>query len=238
MADNVTLNSGSGGDTMAADDISGVKYPRVKLCVGVDGVANDVADANPVPVSDAGGSLTVDGSVSAAQSGNWTVFSIPNDQEDCYTLHADSVLTASRHHLSILNGHATKIIKVWKVWVALGTEAAVTGLVARFKLLRITGITGGSAANTTKHRTAAAGLTTATVVTQPSSVSGASTGSFGSGSVSSEETALQVDTKVLFQADAFVQPITLLQNEGITIQQGALTGSAGTIAVYAIVTEE
>lgn len=33
----------------------------------------DVANGNPVPVSDAGGSLTVDGTVSAAQSGTWTV---------------------------------------------------------------------------------------------------------------------------------------------------------------------
>lgn len=33
----------------------------------------NVGNANPVPVSDAGGSLTVDGTVSAAQSGSWSV---------------------------------------------------------------------------------------------------------------------------------------------------------------------
>lgn len=63
MADNVTLNSGSGGDTIAADDVGGVKYQVVKLAVGADGSASLVANANPIPISDAGGSLTVDGTV-------------------------------------------------------------------------------------------------------------------------------------------------------------------------------
>ena len=33
----------------------------------------DVANGNPVPISDAGGSLTIDGTVSATQSGSWSV---------------------------------------------------------------------------------------------------------------------------------------------------------------------
>lgn len=63
MADNVVLNAGAGGDTVAADDVAGVKYQVVKLAVGADGAAALVANANPVPVSDAGGTLTVDGTV-------------------------------------------------------------------------------------------------------------------------------------------------------------------------------
>lgn len=52
MADNTTLNVGSGGDVIAADDISGVKYQRIKLIHGVDGVNDgDVAKTNPFPVS-------------------------------------------------------------------------------------------------------------------------------------------------------------------------------------------
>lgn len=58
MADNTTLNPGSGGDIAAADDIAGVKYQRVKLTLGADGVNDgDVSAANPVPVA---GSLSVD----------------------------------------------------------------------------------------------------------------------------------------------------------------------------------
>lgn len=63
MADNVTLNAGAGGDVIAADDIAGVKYQIVKLATGAADTANQVSNANPVPVSDAGGSLTVDGTV-------------------------------------------------------------------------------------------------------------------------------------------------------------------------------
>mgnify|MGYP001021939693 CR=1 FL=1 len=56
MADNFTTNAGSGGDTFAADDISGVKYPRTKLIVGADGTNDgDVSSANPLPV---GGTVT------------------------------------------------------------------------------------------------------------------------------------------------------------------------------------
>lgn len=52
MADNVTLNTGSGGDTIAADDIGGVKTQRVKVQHGADGSATDVSTASPLPVDD------------------------------------------------------------------------------------------------------------------------------------------------------------------------------------------
>lgn len=53
--DNTTLNSGSGGDTIATDDISGVKYPRSKIVIGADGVNDgDVSSANPMPVTVSG----------------------------------------------------------------------------------------------------------------------------------------------------------------------------------------
>jgi hypothetical protein len=48
MADDIILNpiSSGGGDTIAADDISGIKYPRQKITIGADGVNDgDVIDA-------------------------------------------------------------------------------------------------------------------------------------------------------------------------------------------------
>lgn len=52
MADNVTLDSMSGGDVAAADEISGVKYQRIKLIYGGDGVnSGDVSDTNPFPIN-------------------------------------------------------------------------------------------------------------------------------------------------------------------------------------------
>lgn len=50
MADNTDLNAGSGGDTVAMDDIGGVKHQRVKMQYGADGVAVDVDLAAPCPV--------------------------------------------------------------------------------------------------------------------------------------------------------------------------------------------
>lgn len=51
MADNVTLDVMSGGDTVAADDIAGIKFQRVKLIHGGDGVnSGDVSVTNGFPV--------------------------------------------------------------------------------------------------------------------------------------------------------------------------------------------
>ena len=54
MADNVTITPGTGAD-IGADEISGVKYQRVKLIHGADGTNDgDVATANPLPVVQTG----------------------------------------------------------------------------------------------------------------------------------------------------------------------------------------
>lgn len=77
MADNTTLNAGTGGDVIASDDIAGVKYQRVKLALGADGAAADAAvgggteatslrvtiasdSTGVLSVDDNGGALTVD----------------------------------------------------------------------------------------------------------------------------------------------------------------------------------
>ena len=55
MADNITLNSGSGGDSVGADDIGGIKFSRIKLIHGVDGTNDgDVALTNPYPTTPVG----------------------------------------------------------------------------------------------------------------------------------------------------------------------------------------
>jgi hypothetical protein len=53
MADNTTLNPGTGGDVIASDDIGGVKYQRIKAGFGADGSYADVSEATPLPVADA-----------------------------------------------------------------------------------------------------------------------------------------------------------------------------------------
>ncbi len=66
MADNTQLPvAATSGDVAASDDIAGVKYQRVKITLGADGVNDgDVASGNALPVT---------GTVAATQSGTWTV---------------------------------------------------------------------------------------------------------------------------------------------------------------------
>ena len=50
MADEVQLNATTtSGDKIAADEIGGLKHQRVKVQVGIDGVAADVHDGRPLP---------------------------------------------------------------------------------------------------------------------------------------------------------------------------------------------
>lgn len=76
MADNTTLDPGSGGDIIAADEIGGVKYPRSKITLGVDGVNDgDVSASNPMPVAWAAASLQSSNSTaSAVAAGGSTTF--------------------------------------------------------------------------------------------------------------------------------------------------------------------
>ncbi len=71
MPDNVPVEDAAFNDgvafPVAADEIGGVKHQRVKVQHGADGSATDVSSASPMPVGDAGGSLTVDGTVSVAR---------------------------------------------------------------------------------------------------------------------------------------------------------------------------
>lgn len=68
MADNTTLNSGTGGDVIASDDIGGVKHQRVKLEHGADGSATDVSLASPLPTRSTGATATLANVAASASS--------------------------------------------------------------------------------------------------------------------------------------------------------------------------
>jgi len=53
MADNVGYTPGSGA-TIAADDIGGVLYQRVKMIHGADGIAHETSNGNPLPTAEGG----------------------------------------------------------------------------------------------------------------------------------------------------------------------------------------
>lgn len=65
MADNVAITPGAGA-TIAADDIAGVLWQRIKVGWGADGVAGDVTATNPLPVTAPAAARTTH-SIGAAQ---------------------------------------------------------------------------------------------------------------------------------------------------------------------------
>ncbi len=67
MADNVTITEGS-GTQIAADDVAGVKYQRVKVAIGEDGVANDLSSSNPLPVTVSGSPTVTEESLGMIQA--------------------------------------------------------------------------------------------------------------------------------------------------------------------------
>lgn len=77
MPDSIELNLGAGGELLATDAIGGYHYQLIKLGFGAENAFTYVDDTNPFPISDAGGSITVDNAgtfaVQAAQTGTWTV---------------------------------------------------------------------------------------------------------------------------------------------------------------------
>jgi hypothetical protein len=82
VADNLTTQSATpatvpASTVIATDDVGGVHYQLVKLAFGALDTATLVATGSGLPISDAGGSLTVDNSgtfaVQATQSGTWNV---------------------------------------------------------------------------------------------------------------------------------------------------------------------
>lgn len=57
MADNIEVTPGT-GVSVAADEVGGALYQRIKIATGADGVANDATLVNPLPTSDAGPAWT------------------------------------------------------------------------------------------------------------------------------------------------------------------------------------
>lgn len=98
MADNTILNAGSGGDVIAADDIGGVKFQRIKLIHGADGVnAGDVSTDNPLPVQPVTPTQTF---TNSAATTNAT--STKASAGTVWSIHASNINAAARY-LKIYN---------------------------------------------------------------------------------------------------------------------------------------
>ena len=58
MPDNVGYTAGT-GTNIATDEIGGVHYQRVKLAAGINGVARDVSESDPLPTQEVGGATSL-----------------------------------------------------------------------------------------------------------------------------------------------------------------------------------
>lgn len=137
MADNTTLNTGSGGDVIGSDDIGGVKFQRIKLIFGPDGTnSGDVDVANALPV---GGGIAHDG-VDAGNPNKIGAVAIAHGTNPTAVAAADRTnLYASRAGiLFVQNGHPNGKAAVYNTTgaqtddpviaaVAGGTKIVVTG---------------------------------------------------------------------------------------------------------------
>ncbi len=73
MTDNVAITAGS-GTSIAADNVGGVLYQRMKNVWGADGVANDVSATNPMPTTGTPATLHV---TATATSGTTITNTLP-----------------------------------------------------------------------------------------------------------------------------------------------------------------
>lgn len=137
MADNTLLNVGTGGDTLATDDIGGVKYQRTKTTLGADGVTDgDVSKANPMPVIVQHTGRTelrfYATGVAAGTTGTETAITLTKSSGTSATTTASSFVVTSGKRFKITQivfasrGNATATAQVTTFNVRINTAGAVT----------------------------------------------------------------------------------------------------------------
>lgn len=129
MPDNTTLNTGTGGDTIASDDIGGVKFQRNKLIYGADGVnSGDVSTTNPLPVTINSNMkktyiVPINRLVNVALAANTTRQQISIE----HALSSTKTVRLRRIHIGALN--TTAVAGDLRVFIDYGTAASSAGTV-------------------------------------------------------------------------------------------------------------
>lgn len=123
MADNVAITAGA-GTTIAADDIGGVLWQRIKLGWGVDGAAVDASATNPLPVTAPAASRTTH-SISAGMQTDAIMSSLTTLTPKFYT----GTIAASSTDSQLIAAVSTKILRV----VALVAQCDATATLITFE---------------------------------------------------------------------------------------------------------
>lgn len=147
---------------------------------------------------------------------------------------AGTVIANGKSMLGIINAHATRLVKIWRVWVYPNTTA-VTGIMVNFALRRLATLTAGTAVTPVAHDTANASFDLTSITTVTGGTAGTPTVIFD-WMVSSEEPLVSGSTNnnlLCFYpfalawetvGDSSIEPIILRQNQGFDIQ--CVTNSA------------
>jgi len=215
MADNTLLNSGTGGDTIASDDIGGVKFQRTKLIHGADGVnAGDVATGNPLPV----------------------IILSKNPQYRFLT--GVSAAGSNKVHFDLFNASGSgKTMKIISVKAIKDGSVAVTGVLGIKLYLTFTSAVGTTGSVHTENNTTITGVSiseaSAANAALPAGVTGrlAPGGGATAGAVIGTRNIMPEETNASsYPAVEFLdvlntvatQPLTCAEGVGIRIVQGAV----------------
>ena len=150
-----------------------------------------------------------------------------------YTAAATGIAFASNKSLlGIFNAHASRKVKIYRVWMLNNQTAAVTGVITTVNLRKISNLTGGSAITPLAHDTSnsSVDLTSVTCVTNGTASNTAdnpwrvilwSGDEPAVSSATSDELQCIVPLMCIWDStgDSNIEPITLNQNEGITLTQ-------------------
>lgn len=220
MADNTILNLGSGGDTIATDDIGGVKFQRVKLIHGADGVNDgDVSEVNPFPVT------------------------LQHNHQAYRMFVPSQAVGANKVYFDLFNATGSgKIMKVKSVRPIKNGSVAVTGnLSIQLFMTRTTSIGTGGTVNTTEGTS----LTALTIcdfdlnnAALPAQITArlSPTGGANGGAIVSERHIFPEETNgatyeaqdFLFDIGVDTQDFIVRENTGIRVVQGSVA-SVGNI---------
>lgn len=144
-----------------------------------------------------------------------------------------SSVSANKRHLSIWNGHASLVVRVYDIKAAGAPTGASAGQVVPLTVFRISSApTGGSAATITKADALNANVPGTITATTGDTGGAAEVGAVGCGVVSGEETASGPGDALFTAPVDGSQPLVLRPGEGLVVKQGALA-SAGAITVVA-----
>lgn len=186
--------------------------------------------------------------ISAHEDVELSSTSVVDTRPATFIAHADNITIGNnKSMISILNADASKIVRIHQIIVVNNQTTAVTGIMSEFTVLRITGHSAGTSITPLSYDTTDS-LDADITVRTGSTVSGEGTLSYkkwkqssdeygvGATDVESFDAAIQ-RVFAMYERGSQLKPITLRQNEGITVKH-IFNSTAGSFSLYLVFTQE